>query len=418
MSSGSPPAVLRVSGGQIRPLTASDGLEAEQDLRHRAFGPLTPRERPASVSSLAGSVAAGRILGAFAGAELIGTARFHDMRQWWHGRPMPMAGVAGVKVAPEYRGQGVGKALMIALLEEIARRRYPVSVLYPATAALYRSLGWELAGGRYEAVVPARSLGGLVPADISGQGGAAGPAALRRAGADDAEKVIAVLGAVHEALHDSGPAARDADYYRCWLGHPDEFDYLAGDGFVSYRWADRHDEIVVHRAVAGSEQTARAIWGLLASHASTATTVRASVGPADPVGWLTREPDVRVTQLERWMLRLVDVPAAVAARGFPPAAGLTAVLRLDDQYRPANSGLWRLEVGAGQGWLTPAATHDGSGLGPDGPVTLGSRGAAALYAGIPMAVLRRTGLVAGGDLAQDAALDGAFAAGAYMADYF
>jgi Predicted acetyltransferase involved in intracellular survival and related acetyltransferases len=29
------------------------------------------------------------------------------MRQWWHGRAVPMAGVAGVTVAPEYRGQGV-----------------------------------------------------------------------------------------------------------------------------------------------------------------------------------------------------------------------------------------------------------------------------------------------------------------------
>ena len=71
------------------------------------------------------------------------------MRQWWHGRAMPMAAVGGVKVAPEGRGRGVGRALMTALLREIAARGFPVSALYPATAPLYRSLGWEIAGGLY-----------------------------------------------------------------------------------------------------------------------------------------------------------------------------------------------------------------------------------------------------------------------------
>jgi predicted acetyltransferase len=34
----------------------------------------------------------------------LATALYHDMRQWWLGRAVPMAGVGGVTVAPEYRG--------------------------------------------------------------------------------------------------------------------------------------------------------------------------------------------------------------------------------------------------------------------------------------------------------------------------
>ena len=60
-----------------------------------------------------------------------------------------MAGVSSVKVAPEDRGRGVGRLLMTAVLDEIAAHRYPLSALYPATMPLYRSLGWELAGGRH-----------------------------------------------------------------------------------------------------------------------------------------------------------------------------------------------------------------------------------------------------------------------------
>ncbi len=64
------------------------------------------------------------MIGAFDGGRLVGSARYHLMRQWWHGRSMAMAGVAGVKVAPEERGRGVGKAMMAVVLEDIARRGF------------------------------------------------------------------------------------------------------------------------------------------------------------------------------------------------------------------------------------------------------------------------------------------------------
>src|ERR1019366_4622913 len=166
------------------------------------------------------------------------------------------------------------------------RRGDAVSALYPATASIYRSLGWELAGGQWEAVLPARSLGALLPPDVSAQASAV---PLRRATAADAAEVVETIGAVHAALRDSGPATRDVPTYRAWLADQDEFAYLADDGFVSYRWADGHHQILVNSAVAGSEQTARAIWGVIASHASIARTVRAHVGPSGPLSWLTRE---------------------------------------------------------------------------------------------------------------------------------
>jgi hypothetical protein len=49
---------------------------------------------------------------------------------------------------------------------------------------------------------------------------------------------------------------------------------------------------------------------------------------------------------------------------------------------------------------------------------LGPRGLAALYAGTPLATLRRAGLVAGGDPGGDAALDAAFGADPFMLEFF
>ena len=56
--------------------------------------------------------------------------------------------------------------------------------------------------------------------------------------------------------------------------------------------------------------------------------------------------------------------------------------------------------------------------GGQAPLALGARGLAALYAGTPVATLRRAGLADGGSPDADAALDGAFAATPFMLDGF
>jgi len=402
---------------QIRPLGPDDDPEAQLDLAERAFGSIPAAQRERRLESMPGHVAAGRNLGVFAGRQPAAGASFHDMRQWWHGRPVPMAGVAGVMVAPEYRGRGVGRRLMTALLDEIAAQGYPLSALFPATMPLYRSLGWELAGARDTVVIPARSLLRLVPPDaaVSEAGSPRAPApVLRRAGPGDAGAVIAALGRVHEAARDCGPVTRDDAMVAEWLAGPDLYAYLAEDGFLAYQWHNGSRELYVERAEAVSGQTVRAFWAHLGSHASIAEKVYARTGPASAFWWLTRERDADIAHRSLWMLRVVDAPAAIAARGFPAATSLTVPLRIADETRPANSGRWRLTVAGGAGTLEP--------LGPDASevpaVTLGARGLAALYAGTPLVALRQAGLAAGGTAADAAALDAAFAATPYMLDAF
>ena len=175
---------------------------------------------------------------------------------------------------------------------------------------------------------------------------------LRRCGPRRRGQVLAVIGRVHQALRDCGPNTRDEAAVARWLGDEQRFAYLAPDGFLAYRWQNGNDELLVDRALASSAAATRAIWGVVASHSSIAQTVRATVGPADPVQWLTTDPDVRQAGRSAWMLRVLDAAAAVAGRGFPAGVGLTAVLRLDDPDRPACEGWWTLDVGGGQGTLT------------------------------------------------------------------
>jgi hypothetical protein len=263
--------------------------------------------------------------------------------------------------------------------------------------------------------------------------------------ADDAAEAIDVLGRIYRGARDCGPSTREAGLLGLALGSDRFYGYLAPDGLLLYTWRAGHDEIFVPLAVAASAQTTRALWGIVGSHCWMADTVRARIGPADPLWWLTREPVAGAVDHDDWMLRVVDPAAAVGARGFPPATRLSVPLRIADAARPANSGLWRLEVSAGRGSLIRDGGAD-TGLGADpgvvtgggaavggaggggaagacadgngGPLALGARGLAALYAGTPVATLRRAGLAAGGNAADDALLDGAFAATPYLLDRF
>ncbi len=382
-----------VTGVDIRAL-APDDLDDVYDLRLRSFG---PADRDTWKAFFRPSVERGRVLGVYDGRRLVASGRYHLFDQWWHGRPVPMGGVASVVVAPEERGRGVGRRLAASLLDLMDG--LPLSALYPATAPVYRSVGYEHAGAQHFVTFPAEALRTL-----------AGPVKVRRAGPGDAEEVTALLRRLHASARDAGPIDRGEEFARGVLSEERIFTYLADDGFLAYGWGNDDTELVVHRCVAGSEATARALWALVGSGSSVARTVRACVAPDDPLLWLLRDRSTEDVRRLSWMLRVLDAPAAIAARGFPAGLSIEVPLVVDDGQRPGNAGAWRLSVDGGRGALARTG-------GTSGAVRLGARGLAALYAGIPMARLRLAGL-ADGDEDADPLLDAAFAGTPFMLDYF
>jgi len=93
-------------------------------------------------------------------------------------------------------------------------------------------------------------------------------------------------------------------------------------------------------------------------------------------------------------------------------------LRLTDANVPGNAGRYTLAVSGGLGTLIRDGTGRTATSPASSPVTLGPRGFAALYGGLPMATLRAAGLAAGGDRDTDAALDSVFGAQSFLLDYF
>ena len=377
---------------EIRALDPGD-VDAVHDLWTRAFGPSTK-----DAERTLRAIEEGRMLGVYDGSGLIASGHYHAFDQWWHGRAVPMGGVAGVAVAPEHRGRGVGRRLASGLLDLM--EGHPLSALYPATAPVYRSVGYEHAGGEYHLTLPPGPLRTL----------ASGPVKVRRAEPADAAEVTAVLRRLHADARHGGPIDRGEAFMRDVLADERLFSYLADDGFLSYGWRDGNRRLTVHRCVAGSPETARALWAVVGSGSSIAETVEARVAPDDPLLWLLRDRSEDDLRRVSWMLRVLDAPAAVAARGFPAAVSVDVPVIVDDEQRPGNAGSWRLTVDAGQGRLERATGER------DAP-RLPARGLAALYSGVPMTTLRGAGIATGGDAA-DPLLDAAFATTPFMLDYF
>ena len=186
------------------------------------------------------------------------------------------------------------------------------------------------------------------------------------------------------------------------------------EGYVGWDRGEgygRDARLIAYDVVGRTGRATTALVIALGTWSAVTPTLSLRLPDPDPVAWLLPTAVPTIRSVQPWMLRLVDAPRAVAARGWPAHLQVTLELDLRDDTCPWNAGRFRLEVERGAGRLTP---------GGRGSTALGPRGLALLYGGgVSPALLRRAGLLEGGDRADDQALD-ALAAGPRPAllDYF
>ncbi|HEY7043601.1 MAG TPA: GNAT family N-acetyltransferase [Nocardioidaceae bacterium] len=384
---------------------AKDDIERSFDVRNRSFGPLPEGAGPGWHAGVEKAIDEGRTLAAYDGDLLVARALIWPFRQFWGGRVLAMAGIAGVVVAPEYRGRGVGSALMQGMVERGRDLGYPVSALYPATVPVYRQNGWEIAGVQHRTSIKARLLRDLRTTAETPD--------VREVGPSDAEHLLAIMREQYAAGRVNGVRDHDADEFAEELAAETVFAYAMHDGFVVYGWEDR--DIVVYQLVAGSPASARNLWSVVGSSSSIVDTVHAYLAPDDPIHQILGETVLRDVRQERWMLRVLDVEAALSGRGYPPATDTQVGLVVDDPLLPGGGVTGRLFVSGGTGTFVP----DEGVRSDDAAVRLGPNGLAALYAGTPTATLLTAGLVAGGTAESRDQLDSVFAGRpAYLLEYF
>jgi predicted acetyltransferase len=370
----------------VRPI-GPDDREAAWRLGSLAFG-YHAEPMPEAYDAQPGRTA----WGAYDGdGRLVGKAVDREQGHWFGGRVVPTAGVAGVAVAPELRGRGVARQLLTRLLAGARERGAVISTLFPTTVVPYRRAGWETVGGLTYTAWPASALASVQ---------VGGDVALRPASAGDLPGVASLYRDVARAgtgmMERSGPAFT-ADPERMLKA----FDGLTvvvsppGEliGYASWnrgRGYDPSSKVTVYDLVGMTADATSALLAMFGSWASVAPTVVMRLSTSDPARLLLPPGEARIESHEPWMLRVVDAPGAVAARGWPAHLWGEVDLDLVDDECPWNAGPYRLVLAGGEGRLEPG----GSGHG----VRLTARGLAAWYAGAASPdVLRRAGLLAGGD---------------------
>ncbi len=304
------------------------------------------------------------------------------MAQFFGGRSVPMVGIAGVAVAPEARGRGVALAMMQDTVRELQSRGVALSTLYPATLTLYRKVGWELAGHHFEVSVKLREIG------IRDKEGT-----LRRITDADAS---AIESTYREVARQS-PGHTDRGPYiwqrvRTPRGEPARGTLVEFDGKVegyvymlSKRVGGFQYDLRLLDLVATTPRAARRLLGFLSDHRSVGETAVWFGGASTPIITQMPERTYSIKLVEHWMLRLCDVEAALAARGYPAGVELSVELDVADPLIPANNGRFVLEVADGVGRVR---------RGGSGAVSVDIRGLGALYSGFASPQnLQRQGLL-------------------------
>lgn len=318
------------------------------------------------------------------GGRLVGCLKVRDYAQFFGGSAVAMGGLASVAVHPHARGHGVATALLDAVLPVLRERGQVISALYPSVPPLYRGRGWEQTGD-YQRVRLRPELFALLAEPAS-------QLVLERAGAQD-------LPALHDAYLafastvDGMLDRSTAAFVPSRLLEVDIVDIARGsDGTVrGYLTADRPEgeKLITYDLVALDRETGLGLLASLGRWAGVLTEI--SLRIVDPAWWqlLMAMPVLHDVMNHPWMLRVVDLPAAVAARGWPGAQYVSGTVDIEivDEHAPWQAGPYRLVAEGGKVSCEPGGT---------GAVRLTARALGPWYAGsADTAMLHRAGLISG-----------------------
>lgn len=274
--------------------------------------------------------------GIFDGEALIAQAIDVHFDTMIGGVAVPTAGIRSVTVAPEYRGGGVARTVMVDTLASARERGAVISTLFGAAPALYRSLGYELvARGKGWRIPVAAASGIRVPAGLM----------LRESRPTDAAILRSIYADV--ARTSTLAVARDESNWPDFSRVTVVCDESTVLGYMAWKTESVNDEVEVQvEEIAASSAGAYAALmrslGSWASVASSATMFGVDAHPA----LAQLSGNAKPLWLASYMLRVLDVPRALSQRPWAPLDG-TVVIAVDDTMFADNSGVWQLTVEGG-----------------------------------------------------------------------
>jgi predicted acetyltransferase len=310
----------------------------------------------------------GRVLGAFADDEMIGTVQAFSSRMAVPGGAVvPHAAVSRVGVRADWTRRGVLSAMQRAQLRSFAEAGDVVASLRASESVIYGRFGYGVATRYQTTRVDRRSA--APRSRIAGR--------VRLVELEAGERIARSL-YEQQAPHRAGTIARWPAWWALNLRRPTRDDNLR----IAVRSAtgrDDHDGYVVYKVKPGVHDASEDkpttlevldLWGrtpdawadlwLFVLGVDLVADVVAFGRPVDePLEWLLgdRRACKKVAEEDETWLRLVDVPAALGARTY--REGAPVVIGVRDTYLPDNTGTYRITPdGATKVQDTPDLTLD------------------------------------------------------------
>ncbi|MCP3756038.1 GNAT family N-acetyltransferase [Streptomyces sp. TBY4] len=375
----------------------SDEWDVWYDQLELAFGgvPESPEERELYRSLTEPE----RSLGVWDGGTCVGSAGAFSFRLSVPGGALvPAAGVTMVGVSPTHRRRGVLASLMRHQLDDVRAGGEPIAVLTASDPAIYGRFGYGTAAYSMSVEIDKTRVRLTVPPGTD-------DVRLRlvdpRKALADCERVYAALlagrpgmparqpGWELQALLDPESDREGASPLKCVVAERADGEVV---GYARYRVKPVWDltgsdgRVDVQDLDALDPAAYAALWRYVFSIDLT-WTVSAPKRPADDA-LLHLLTDLRRSQVrlrDSMHVRLVDLPAALAARAY--GAPLDVVLGVEDAFCPWNTGRWRLTAGA-DGAAVCTRTEDPADL----ELTVRELGSAYL-GGVTLNALAAAGLV-------------------------
>ncbi|MUL38940.1 GNAT family N-acetyltransferase [Gloeocapsopsis dulcis] len=296
--------------------------------------------------------------------QMIGGLAIIPQGQWFGGKCIPMGGIAAVGIAPEYRGSGAALELMRQTIRELYRRGIPLSTLYAATQRLYRQAGYEQGGSLCSWEMPTQSI-------------------MMR----DRTLPMQAVNLDHHQLHNlyQQQAKLTNGYLQrhqvIWqeIVESSTYAYLIGEdqpeGYLMFKQQKVKDSdcIVVRDLVLLTPGAVRRFWTFIGDHRSQIEKVRWKHSLNVFFTLMLPEQTAKIVDLGRWMVRIVDVIAALKNRGYPQELVTELHLEVRDSLIVENNDKFTLKVAQGRGEIT---------RGGRGELKLNVSGLSPLYTGL------------------------------------
>jgi predicted acetyltransferase len=291
------------------------------------------------------------------GGAVAGSLGIYFMGQWFGGKRIPMAGIAAVGVMPEHRGTGVASELMVRAIKELHAAGIPLSTLYPSTQRLYRKVGYEQAGHRSLIALDAATIGLNERTTPMHAVDPSQHQILHQVYQDRAQMTCGNLDRNPEIWRRVVERGSDTErVYASLVGSRDR-----PEGYIVFTQPRRKSgyDLSIEDLVALTPGAARRLLTFIGDHRSEAHEVVWAGPLKDPLLCVLPEQDYRIRHVERWHLRILNLPEALARRGYPDVERDEELdLEVRDELLPSNDGRFQLRVSSGRGEVTRGGRGD------------------------------------------------------------